>query len=145
MHFTFCEKRPTLYFIFRGRMIDSMLPCVNRSGNKCIGRTPDGSRRVINISPRTLQGPARAPKGSRAAHADTVRYPVYFFTKIGKKQSCGARPFTDRYPGGPLMRPSGPLTGCLRAAGLMKTPGELRAASSTHRRPYGLLILSRRP
>ena len=43
------------------------------------------------------------------------------------------------------MQPAGSFTGCLRATSLNKTPGELGAASSTHRRPYGFLKLSRRP
>ena len=41
----------------------------------------------------------------------------------------------------PIMQPAGFFTGCLRATGLDKTPGELGAASLTHR----LLKLSRRP
>ena len=110
-------------------MIDSMLPFGVRAGNSYIGRTPYGSRPVINITPGTFQGSARAPKGSRPAPLDTVRCPLYLMTKIGEKESRVARPFT----------------GCLRATGLNKTPGELGAACSTHRRPYGFLKLSRRP
>ena len=108
-------------------MIDSTLPFGVRAGNLYIGRTPYGRRPVINITPGTFQGSARAPKGSRPASLDTVRCPLYLLTKIGEKES-----------GGPLMQPAG-LTG------LNKTPGELGAASSTHRRPYGFLKLSRRP
>ena len=43
------------------------------------------------------------------------------------------------------MQPAGSFTGCLRATGLNKMPGELGAASSTQRRPYGFLKLSQRP
>ena len=121
-----------------------MLPFGVRAGNLYIGRTPYGSPPVINITPGTFQGSARAPKGSRPAPLDTVRRPLYLLTKIGEKESRGARPFAGRSPGGPLMQPNGSFTGCLRATGLNKTPGELRAASSTHRRPYGFLKLSRR-
>ena len=123
-------------------MIDSMLPFGVRAGNLYIGRTPYGSRPVINITPGTFQGSARAPKGSRSAPLDTVRCPLYKLTKIGEKESCGARPLAGRSPGVPLMQPAGSFTGCLRATGLNKTPGELGAASSTHRRPYGFLKLS---
>ena len=126
-------------------MIDTMLPFGVRAGNLYIGRTPYGSRPVINITPGTFQGSARAPKDSRPAPLDAVRCPLYLLTKIGEKESHGARPFAGRSPGGPLMQPAGSFTGCLRATGLNKTPGELGAASSTHRRPYGLLKLSRRP
>ena len=108
-------------------MIDSMLPFGVRASILYIGRTPYGSRPVINITPGTFQGSARAP------------------TKIGEKESRVARPFAGRSPGGPLMQPAGSFTGCLRATGLNKTPGEMGAASSTHRRPYGFLKLSRRP
>ena len=125
-------------------MIDSMLPFGARAGNLYIGRTPYGSRPVINIIPGTFQGSARAPKGSRPAPLDTVRCPLYLLTKIGEKESRGDRPFAGRSPGGPLMQPAGSFTGCLRATGLNKTPGELGAASSAHRRPYGFLKLSRR-
>ena len=126
-------------------MIDSMLPFGVRAGDLYIGRTPYGSCPVINITPITFQGSARAPKGSRPAPLDTVRCPLYLLTKIGENESRGARPFADRSPGGPLMQPAGSFTGCLRATGLNKTPGELGAASSTQRRPYGFLKLSRRP
>ena len=126
-------------------MIDSMLPFGVRAGNLYIGRTPYGSRPVIDITPGTFQGSARAPKGSRPAPLDTVRCPLYLLTKIGEKESRGGRPFAGRSPGGPLMQPAGSFMGCLRATGLNKTPGELGAASSTHRRPYGFLKLSRRP
>ena len=122
-----------------------MLPFGVRAGNLYIGRTPYGSRPVIYITPGTFQGSARAPKGSRPAPLDTVRCPLYLLTKIGEKESRGARPFAGRSPGGPLMKPVGSFTGCLRATGLNKTPGELGAASSTHRRPYGFLKLFRRP
>ena len=126
-------------------MIDSMLPFGVREGNLYIGRTPYGSRPVINITPGTFQGSAWAPKGSRPAPLDTVRCPLYLLTKIGKMESRGARPFSGRSPGGPLMQPAWSFTGCLRAIGLNKTPGELGAASLTHRCPYGLLKLSRHP
>ena len=127
-------------------MIDSMLPFGVRAGNLYIGRTPYGSRPVINITPGTFQGSARAPKGSRrSAPLDTVRCPLYLLTEIGEKESRGARSFAGRSPGGPLMQPAGSFTGCLRATGLNKTPEELGAASSTHRRPYGFLKLSQRP
>ena len=122
-----------------------MLPSGVRAGNLYIGRTPYGSRPVINITPGTFQGSARAPKGSQPVPLDTVRCPLYLLTKIGEKESRGARPFAGRSPGGPLMQPTGSFTGCLRATGLNKTPGEFGAASSTHRRPYGFLILFRRP
>ena len=126
-------------------MIDSMLQFSVRAGNLYIGRTPYGSRPVIDITPGTFQGSARAPKGSRPTPLDTVRCPLYLLTKIGEKESHGVRPFASRSPGGPLMQPAGSFTGCLRATGLNKTPRELGAASSTHRRPYGFLKLSRRP
>ena len=64
--------------------MDSISPFGRRTANKYIGRTPDGSRRVIDILPEGLQGPAEAPKGSRAAPLDTVRFPVYLYTKVGK-------------------------------------------------------------
>ena len=120
-------------------MIDSILPSSVRAGNLYIGRAPYGSRPVINITPGTFQGSARAPKGSRPVPLDTVRCPLYLLTKIGEKESRGARPFAGRSPGGPLMQPAGSFTGCLRATDSNKTPGELGAASSTHRRPYGFL------
>ena len=126
-------------------MIDSMLPFGARAGNLSIGRTPYGSRPVINITPGIFQGSAWAPKGSRPALLDTVRCPLYLLTKIGEKESRGARPFAGRSPEGPLIQPTGSFTGCLRATCLNKTPGELGAASSTHRRPYGFFKLSRRP
>ena len=126
-------------------MIDSMLPFGARVGNLYFGRTPYGSRLMINITPGTFQGSARAPKGSRPVPLDTVRCPLYLLTKIVEKESRGAHPFAGRSPGGPLMQPAGSFTGCLQATGLNKTPGELGAASSTHRRPYGFLKLSRRP
>ena len=89
-HFTFCEKRPILYY------------------------------KVLTVS---------------------------CFYEKSLIQCCRAATgrVINRLPSGPLMRPSGSWTGCLRAAGFMKTPGELGAASSTHPRPYGLLKLSRRP
>ena len=126
-------------------MIDSMLTFGARAGNLYIGRTPYGGRPVINITPGTSQGSARAPKGSRQAPLDTVRCPLYLLTRIGEKESRGARPIADRSPGGPLVQPAGSFTCCLRVTGLHKTPGELGAASSTHRRPYGFLKLSRPP
>ena len=126
-------------------MIDSMLPFGARAGNLYIGRTPYGSRPVINITPGTFQWSARAPKDSRPAPLDTVQCPLYLLTRIVEKESRGARPFAGQSPGGPLVKPAGSFTGCLRATGLNKTPGELGAASSTHRRPYGFLKLSRRP
>ena len=126
-------------------MIDSMLPFGARAGNLYIGRTPYGSRPGINITPGTFQGSARAPKGSRSAPLDTVRCPLYLLTRIGETDSRGARPFAGRSPEGPLVQPAGSFTGCLRATGLNKSPGELGAASSTHRRPYGFLKLSWRP
>ena len=119
-------------------MIDSMLPFGVRAGNLYIGRTPHGSRPVINKTPGTFQGSARAPRGNRPVPLDTVRCPLYLLTKIGEKELRGARPFAGRSPGGPIMQPAGSFTGCLRATGLNKTPGELGAASLTHRRPYGL-------
>ena len=79
-------------------MIDSMLPFGVRAGNLYIGRTPYGSRPVIDITPGTFQGSARAPKGSRPAPLDTVRCPLYLLTKIGEKESRGARPFAGRAP-----------------------------------------------
>ena len=115
-------------------MIDSMLPFGVHAGNLYIGRTPYGSRPVINITPGTFHGSARAPKP-----LETIRCPLYLLTKIGEKESRGARPFAGRSPGGPLMQPAGSFTGCLRATGLNKTPRELGAASSTRRRPYGFL------
>ena len=126
-------------------MIDSMLPFGARAGNLYIGRTPHGSRPEINITPGTFQGSARAPKGSRSASLDTVRCLLYLLTRIGEKESHGARPFVGRSPGVPLVQPVGSFTGCLRATDLNKMRGELGAASSTHRRPYGFLKLSRRP
>ena len=126
-------------------MIDSILPFGVRAGILYIGRTSYGSRPVINITPWTFQGSARTLKGSRPAPLDTVRCPLYLLTKIGEKESRGARPFAGRSPGGPLMQPAVSFTGCLRATGLNKTPGELGAASSTHRSPYGFLKLSWRP
>ena len=124
---------------------ESMLPFGARAGNLYIGRTPYGGCPVINISPGTLQGSARARKGSQPAPLDTVRFPLYILTKIGKRN----RAVPGRLPDGPrdgyLMQPAGFFTGCLRATGLNKTPGELGAASLAHRRPYGLLKLSRRP
>ena len=126
-------------------MINSMLPFGARAGNLYIGRTPYGSRPVINLTSRTFPGSARAPKGSRPAPLETVRCPLYLLTRIGRKESRGARPFAGRSPGGPLMQPAGSFTGCLRATGMNKTPGELGAASSTHRRPCGFLKLFRRP
>ena len=120
---------------------ESMLPFGALAGNLYIGRTPYGGRPVINISPGTLQGSARARKGSRSAPLDTVRFPLYILTNIGKINR--AEPV--RLPDGPLMQPAGFFTGCLRATGLNKTLGELGAASLTHWRPYGLLKLSRRP
>ena len=76
-------------------MIDSMLPFGVRAGNLYIGRTPHGSRPVINITPGSFQGSARAPKGSRPAPLDTVRCPLYLSTKIGEKESRGA-PYATR-------------------------------------------------
>ena len=120
---------------------------VRRPCGQFIHRTdPYGSRPVINITPGHFRGPCeRAPKGSRPASLDTVRCPLYLLTRIGEKESRGARPFACRSPGGPLVQLAGSFMGCLRATGLNKTPGELKAASSTHRRPYGFLKLSRRP
>ena len=118
-----------------------MLPSGVRAGNLYIGRAPYGSRPVINITPGTFQVSARAPKGSRPAPLDTVRCPLYLLTKIGER----IRAVPGRLPAGPLMQPAGSFTGCLRATDLNKTPGGLGAASSTHRRPYGFLKLSRRP
>ena len=79
-------------------MIDSMLPFGVRAGNLYIGRIPYGSRLVINITPGTFQGSARAPKGSRPAPLDTVQCPLYLLTKIGEKESRGARPVPGRAP-----------------------------------------------
>ena len=90
-------------FMFRWEMIDSMLPFGARAGNLYIGRTPYGSRPVINISPATLQGSAWAPKGSRPAPLDTVRCPLYLLTKIGKRN----RTVTGRLPADPLKQPPG--------------------------------------
>ena len=118
-------------------MIDSMLPFGARQGNLYIGRTPCGSRPVINIPPATLQGSAWAPKGNRPAPLNTVRCPIYLLTKIGKRN----RMVTGRSP----YATARSFTGCLRATSLNKTPGEWGAASSTHRRPYGFLKLSQRP
>ena len=79
-------------------MIDSMLLFGVRAGNLYIGRTPYVSRPVINITPGTFQGSARAPEGSRPAPLDTVRCPLYLMTKICDKESRGARPFAGRAP-----------------------------------------------
>ena len=96
-------------------MIDSMSPFGARAGTLYIGRTPYGSRSMINISP----GPIRP------APLDTVRCPLYLLTKIGKKN----RAFAGRSLGGPLMQPAGSFEGCLRATSLNVTQGELGAAS----------------
>ena len=122
-------------------MIDLMLPFGVRVGNLYIGRTPYGSRPVINITPGTFQGSARAPKGGQPAPLDTVRCPLYILTKIGEKESRGARANPGRAP----YATRRVFHGLFRATGLNKTPGELGAASSTRRRPYGFLKLSRRP
>ena len=92
-------------------MIDSMLPCGDRSCNLYIGRAPGGRRRVINIPPGTLQGSAGVAKDSRAAPMDTVRCPVYLFTKIGKKSRSG-RPVPGRVPYATLRVLNGLYTGC---------------------------------
>ena len=102
-------------------MIDSMLPFGARAGNLYVGRTPYGSRPVINITPGTFQGSARAPKGSRPAPLDTVRCPLYLLTRIGEKESRDAQPFAGRSPGGLLVQPAWFFTGCLRDTGLNKT------------------------
>ena len=136
------EKANFVYEIFVVPCFgESMLPFGARAGILYVGRTPCGGRPVTNISPGTLQESARARKGSRPAPLDTVRFPLYILTKIGKRN----RAVPGRLLGGPLMQPAGFFTGCLRATGLNKTPGELGAASLTHRRPYRLLKLSRRP
>ena len=70
---------------------ESMLPFGARAGNLYTGRTP------YNISPGTLQGSARARKGSRQAPLDTVRFPLYLLTKIGKRN----RAVPGRLPAGP--------------------------------------------
>ena len=133
VHFTFREKRPTLlYKIF-------LVSCFDEKWLIQCCRAATG--RVIHISDGTRTGSARAPEGIRAASGDTVRYPLYLFTKIGKNN----RAVLGRYPGGALMRPSESCTDCSLAAGFMKTLGELGTASSTNRRPYGLLKLSRHP
>ena len=122
-----------------------MLPFGTHAGNLYIGWTPYGSRQMINITFGTFQGSAQAPKGSQPAPLDTVQCPLYLLTRIGEKESRSDRPFAGRYPGGPIVQPARSFTGCLRATGLNKTPGEMGAASSTHRRPYGFLKLSQRP
>ena len=46
-------------------MMDSILPFGDRTGNLLIGRTPDGNRRVINISPGARGGAGRQPGSTR--------------------------------------------------------------------------------
>ena len=77
---------------------ESMLPFGARAGNLYIGRTPCGGRPVINISPGILQGSARARKGSRPTPSDTVRFPLYILTKIGKRNRAvpGRAPYVTR-------------------------------------------------
>ena len=79
-------------------MIDSILPFGVCAGILYIGRTLFGSRLVINITPVTFQGSARAPKGSRPAPLDNVGCPLYLLTKIVEKESLGARPVPARAP-----------------------------------------------
>ena len=83
---------------------ESMLPFGARAGNLYMGRTPPGSRPVINISPGTLQGSARARKGSRPAPMDTVRIPLYIYLLKSAKEiaRCPAV-----YRAGPLCNPPG--------------------------------------
>ena len=79
---------------------------------KYIGRAPDGSRLVLNISPGTLQWSAGAPKGSRAAPVHIVRYAVYLFTKIGKKLNAQfTEPVLGRAPYATLRVLNGLFTG----------------------------------
>ena len=133
MDFTFCEKRPIMFTKSLWFHL-SVNQCCRSAPVRAI-YTSYGGRPVINISTGTLQGSARAQKGSRSAPLDTVRFQLYLLTKIGKR-NCAV---PGRLPDGPLMQPAGVFTGCLRATGLNKPPGELVAASLTHRRPYGLL------
>ena len=118
-----------------------MLPFGARAGNLYIGRTQYGSRPVINITP----GPFRGPRGRRkaAGRHPWIPYGVRYIYWLESAKRNRAVP--GRSPEGELVQPAGSFTGCLRATGLNKTPGELGAASSTHRRPYGFLKLSRRP
>ena len=121
MHFMFCAKRPILFTKSLWFHL-SVNQCCHSAPVRAI-YTSYGGRPVINTSPGTLQGSARAWKGSRPAPLDMVRFPLYLLTKIGKRN----RAVPDRLPAGPLMQPAGVFTGCLRATGLNKTPGELVA------------------
>ena len=102
------QKANVVYEIFVVSCFgESMLPFGARAGNLYIGRTPYGGRPVINISSGTLQGSARARKGSRPAPLDTVRFRYIILTKIGKRN----RAVPDRLPAGsragPLCNPPG--------------------------------------
>ena len=98
VHFTFCEKRPTLFYkIFA-------VSCFNEKWfiQCCCAATG----RIFYTSYKYRIGPIAAgrlisagpPNGSRAAPVDTVRNLLYIFTKIGKNN----RAVPGRYPGGPF-------------------------------------------
>ena len=67
-HKNFFER--DVFILLYISLMDSMLPFGGLTGNLYIGRTPDGSRWVINISPGTLPGPAsRRRRKTTGRHA----------------------------------------------------------------------------
>ena len=74
---------------------------------------------MFNIPPGTLKGSTGPPGGTRGYRAEPI---VYIYEN---RQKISGWALLN-------MRPTGSWTGCLPAAFLMKTPGELGADSSTH-------------
>ena len=88
---------------------------------------PDGRRPVLCISPGLL-------RGAWWSHVVHVRHP---WAPQGAK-SWGARLGSVRSPHGTRKVPCGPFKGFLRPNGQINTPGDLGAANSAPRSPYGL-------
>ena len=84
-------------------------------------RAPWDYRRITVRLPLTI---ARCPSD----------FPLIMAFKIVREPS-GYPPVTLRCPYGPSTAYYGLSTACLQSYGLMKTPGELGAACSAHRRP----------
>ena len=109
------------------------------------GRCPAGTRPGSSRCPAgDRPGSLRRPAGSRAVHWTMCPLKSApqgsrkdFFMRIDPPKSWGARPDTVRSPHGTRKVPCGPFTGSLRPNGQIKTPGELGAADSAPRRPYG--------
>ena len=140
MHFTFCEKRPILFT--KSLWFDVSVNQFCRSAPVRAIYTSGGTRTVAARCLTYHPGSFRGPRGRRKAAG---RHPLIPYGSRYIYWLKSAKEIAGRSSGGPFMQPAGFYKGSLRATGLNKTPGELGAASLTHRRPYGLLKLSRQP